>query len=152
MKLAEALQERADLNRKIDQLRSRIQSNALVQEGEKTAEDPAKLMRELDESLDRLEYLIRRINLTNSASVVEGSTLTELIAKKDVMKLRQSAYRDVIYSASQTTHRARGTEIKILAAVSVEKLQKKSDELAKQIRLIDNLIQQANWQTDLSEE
>lgn len=33
MKLAEALQERADLNKKIEQLRSRITSNALMQEG-----------------------------------------------------------------------------------------------------------------------
>ena len=31
MKLAEALQERADLNKKIEQLRSRITSNALMQ-------------------------------------------------------------------------------------------------------------------------
>ena len=45
MKLAEALQERADLNRRIEQLRARIQTNALVQEGEKPAEDPQKLIR-----------------------------------------------------------------------------------------------------------
>ena len=34
MKLAEALQERADLNIRIQQLRSRLENNALVQEGE----------------------------------------------------------------------------------------------------------------------
>ena len=39
MKLAEALQERADLNRKIAQLRQRIAKNVLVQEGELPAED-----------------------------------------------------------------------------------------------------------------
>ncbi len=33
MKLAEALQERADLNRKIEQLKSRLNNNVLVQEG-----------------------------------------------------------------------------------------------------------------------
>ena len=33
MKLAEALQERADLNRRIEQLRDRLENNALVQEG-----------------------------------------------------------------------------------------------------------------------
>lgn len=38
MKLAEALQERADLNRKIDQLRARLSANATVQEGEKPGE------------------------------------------------------------------------------------------------------------------
>ena len=40
MKLAEALQERADLNRNIEQLRSRLRNNVLVQEGEQPAEDP----------------------------------------------------------------------------------------------------------------
>lgn len=33
MKLAEALQERADLNRRIEQLRNRLENSALVQEG-----------------------------------------------------------------------------------------------------------------------
>ena len=48
MKLAEALQERADINRNIQQLKSRLQNNVLVQEGEKTAEEPEKLKQELD--------------------------------------------------------------------------------------------------------
>ena len=39
MKLAEALQERADLNRQIEQLQARLYNNAVVQEGEKPAED-----------------------------------------------------------------------------------------------------------------
>lgn len=38
MKLAEALQERADLNRKIQQLQSRLMNNATVQEGEEPPE------------------------------------------------------------------------------------------------------------------
>ena len=48
MKLAEALQERADLNKKIEQLRSRITSNALMQEGVLPVEDPEQLLKELD--------------------------------------------------------------------------------------------------------
>lgn len=54
MKLAEALQERADLNRNIEQLRKRLNSNVLVQEGERTAEEPERLKRELDASVERL--------------------------------------------------------------------------------------------------
>ena len=151
MKLAESLQERADLNRRIDQLRIRIQNNVLVQEGEKPAEDPDKLIKELDECLKRLEYLMYRINLTNCQYTVDGETLTELIARKDVLKLKQSAYRDTIYAASQSAHRARNTEIKILTVIKVDALQKKADALAKEIRLLDNKIQQANWTADLME-
>ena len=43
MKLAEALQERADLNRKIEQLNNRLSNNALVQAGEVPAETREKL-------------------------------------------------------------------------------------------------------------
>ena len=40
MKLAEALQERADLNRTIQQLKERLDNNVLVQEGQQPAEQP----------------------------------------------------------------------------------------------------------------
>ena len=83
MKLAEALQERADLNRNIEQLKNRLSSNALVQEGEQPVECPENLKQELDASISRLSYLIARINRTNCQTVVEGQTLTELIAQKD---------------------------------------------------------------------
>ena len=151
MKLAEALQERADLNTRIEQLRSRIQSNVLVQEGEKPDEKPEKLLKELNEDLNRLEYLIQKINLTNCKCLLDGTSLTELIAKKDVLKLKQSAYRDILYSASQKTNRARNTEIKIVSVIDVEALQKEADRIAKEVRLIDNQIQQANWTVDLIE-
>ena len=58
MKLAEALQERADLNRQIEQLRSRLSHNAIVQEGEAPAEDPGDLLAQLDRATARLEELM----------------------------------------------------------------------------------------------
>ena len=80
MKLAEALQERADLNRKIEQLRVRFAANALVQEGEQPAEDPEQLKVELDGAIDRLGYLIERINMTNASTmfviVFKGTVLS----------------------------------------------------------------------------
>lgn len=41
------LQERADLNKKISDLRGRLNQNSLVQEGERPNEDPTVLMQEL---------------------------------------------------------------------------------------------------------
>ena len=151
MKLAEALQERADLNRKIEELRRRLGNCVLVQEGEEPAEDPALLLRELDGTLDRLETLMARINLTNSRTRVEGMTLTELIAKKDALLLKLSAYRDLVYTAGQSTSRARGTEIKVKAVLKASDLQKEADNLAKEARRIDNLLQETNWKTNLKE-
>lgn len=149
MKLAEALQERADLNSKINELRSRLSNNATVQEGEAPAENPAELLSQLDECAARLEELMARINATNCATVTERGTLTELIARRDCLTLRLSAYRNLVNEASCLAPRATRTEIKIVSAVDVKKVQKQADELAKELRLTDNLIQQSNWLTEL---
>lgn len=151
MKLAEALQERADLNVRIQQLKSRLENNAIVQEGEKPSEDPEKLLMELDECTDSLEYLISHINLTNSSVRADGKTLTELIAAKDALTLKLSVYRELVYNSGRTAYRARNSEIKILPTMSVSELQKQVDEMSKSLRLMDNLLQQTNWSTELIE-
>ena len=152
MKLAEALQERADLNRKIDELDSRIRQNVLVQEGEKPNEDPNELFEELKSAVDRLETLIRQINFSNCKHTIRGLALTEIIARKDTLKELYNVYRSALSAASQSTSRARGTEIKILPVVDVKKLRGESDEIAKEIRELDNALQEANWTFDLIEE
>ena len=149
MKLAEALQERADLNRRIQQLQQRLNSNAIVQEGEQPAEDPAELLAELDGCVGNLERLITRINLTNCQTQVGGESLTALLARRDALKLKLSVYRDLAYNASQLARRATRTEIKVLSSVSVKDVQKQADGLAKELRLLDNSIQAANWTTEL---
>lgn len=152
MKLAEALQERADLNKKIESLRYRLENNATVQEGEKSSEDIYSLLDELNQSTDRLAELIAKINLTNCKTIVDGLTLTELIAKKDVLMVKVAIYRNLVNEASNISRRARGSEIKILPNLSVVDLQKEADLLSKEIRIIDNKIQSTNWQIDLMNE
>ena len=149
MKLAEALQERADLNRRIQQLQQRLGNNAVVQEGEAPAEDPAALLRELDGCAENLERLIARINLTNCRAEVDGESLTALLARRDALKLRLGAYRDLAHSASQLGRRGMRSEIKLLSAVNVRELQKQVDQMAKELRVLDNSIQAANWATEL---
>ena len=151
MKLAEALQERADINIKLSNLSGRLTANCVVQEGERPAEKPAELLNEYAECSKRLEYLIAAINKTNCVTKIGESTITELLAKKDVLAVKLSVYRNLITSASQTAKRARHTEIKILSTVDVRELQKTADLMAKELRQLDNSIQAANWQTDLIE-
>ena len=151
MKLAEALQERSDLNRKIEQLNRRLFNNILVQEGEEPAEEPQLLIAELDESVARLEYLMAAINLTNCITKTDGMTLTELIAKKDALMVKISAYRRIVNTASENTHRARGTEIKVKAVVRASDIQKQLDQMSRELRLLDNKLQATNWTVDLIE-
>ena len=152
MKLAEALQERADLNRKIEQLKSRIYCDVLVQEGEKPNEDPNAMIEELESCVSRLEYLMGKINHSNCVIKVNGVSLTDLIAKRDALQLLHKSYRDVVSAASQSTDRARGTEIKIVSVVNVAALRKEMDTVAKDLRVVDNTLQQANWTFDLIED
>ena len=149
MKLAEALQERADINRRIDQLRYRLSRNATVQEGETPAEDPNELIKELDACVARLEELMARINRTNSENTVDGKTLTELIAKRDALSIKLSVYRSFLSEASNLAGRATRNEIKILSTVNVRKLQKQVDDMSRDLRLTDNALQQANWTLEL---
>lgn len=151
MKLAEALQERADLNKKISDLQGRLNQNSLVQEGEIPNEDPNVLMQELEAAIARLQQLIKDINLTNCATIVEGRSLTQIIAEKDGAIMRLSAYRELADSASSINYRTRGSEIKMVTTVNVSELQKTADKISREIRTLDNLLQYTNWTVDLIE-
>ena len=149
MKLAEALGERADLQKRIEQLRTRLENNAKVQEGEKPNEDPTELLAELDSCCERLEELIIRINHTNSVAVTDGETLSAIIAKRDVLTMKIAAIRALLASANMNIRRMSGSEVKILPTVNVRAMQKDLDKLSKQLRETDTKLQGANWNTDL---
>ena len=71
MKLAEALNQRADLQKRIAQLRERLSNNVKVQEGDQPAEKPEELFQDLDDCLKQLKDMIVRINRTNLISLRE---------------------------------------------------------------------------------
>ena len=149
MKLATALSERADLQRRISELSVRLNNNAKVQEGEKPAEDPAALLAELDDCLKRLEDLIARINKTNNETVDGGVTIADLIARRDCLKERIRIMRAFLNETSDRVNRYSKAEIKILSTVSVSELQKQVDAYAKELRETDERIQGLNWTTEL---
>ena len=149
MKLAEALQERADLVKNIRQLENRLIENAMVQEGEKPAEDPQQLLQKLEDCVERLNELVARINLTNCMTRKYGQSITELIAKRDCLDIKIRTYRSVAEAASRVCYRARGSEIKILSTLNVSDMQNRIDEMCKERRETENIIQEINWTTDL---
>ena len=151
MKLATALSERADIQRRLSQLQTRLDNNAKIQEGEEPAEDPKALLKELDALLERLEWLMTRINLTNSRTLSDGVTVTALIARRDCLKKRVNLMRSFLDSASAKVDRYSQKEIKILSAVKVSTLQKQLDDVSKELRETDERIQALNWTTELME-
>ena len=149
MRLAEALTERSDIQKRIEQLRKRLKINAKVQAGEKPAEDPELLLKELNHLIDNLTDLITRINKTNSETMVDQESLTSLLAKRDTLALKIQIMRETLESASSTIMRNTKTEIKIISTISVAATQKKVDALSKELRQLDVKIQEVNWTTDL---
>ncbi|MBR1606906.1 MAG: DIP1984 family protein [Clostridia bacterium] len=149
MKLAEALAERADLQKRVEQTKARLKNNAWVQEGERPAEDPTALEKELFALCDQLEKLVTRINLTNAAAIEDGLSITALLARRDTLSTYVAGLRDFLDEASRTPVRAARGEIRILPTVNVQEYRKKADALSKELRGLDMRIQRLNWTTDL---
>ena len=95
MKLAEALALRSDLQKRAAQLQVRLNNNARVQEREKPAENPQTLLAELDTIMAELEDLVTRINLTNSAPLPTGETITALLSRRDCLSKKTETLRKI---------------------------------------------------------
>ena len=151
MKLAEALLERKSLTQKIEALRERLTENALVQEGDQPSEQPQALMAELNDAVNQLESLIRRINATNNvAQLADGTTVSQAIVTRDMLRLRREALEKVAEAASMRQARYMRTEVRYVATVNTAELRKQIDALSKDWRELDAQIQAVNWMTELA--
>ena len=89
MKLATALSERADVQRRLSQLHTRLNNNAKVQEGDEPAEDPKALLKELDALLpssERPEHTEDHegfFHLTDMKGTVEKAELHYIVRDHD---------------------------------------------------------------------
>ncbi|WP_252241458.1 DIP1984 family protein [Clostridium sp. ZBS18] len=135
MKLAEALNLRADLQKRIASLKERLIRNAKVQEGDAPSENPIVLLKELDNNIVELEKLIKVINKTNSITYVENESIVDIIARRDVIGLKLSVLRSFVNTASEKIDRYSNKEIKILSTVDVAEKQAEVDNLSKEYRL-----------------
>lgn len=150
MKLAEALILRADTQKRIEQLKSRLLNNIVVQEGEQPVESPMDLLKELGLAIQELEKLVSAINRTNQNTVLEdGRTLSEAIVHRDIWLKKREVLMSIIETASQKEDRYSMSEIRRVLTIDVSRFAKEADQLAKEIRQWDIEIQKSNWQTEL---
>lgn len=100
---------------------------------------------------DELEGLIAQINRTNLATrVPTGETLTDALARRDILALRQAVLRQVADAGGERQERYGLAEIRILPTVDVGDLRRRADELARERRELDTAIQETNWTTELA--
>lgn len=152
MRLAEALIERAEIQKLNSQLITRAESNAKVQEGDAPAENPKDLLNEYKNNMERFLYLVQKINLTNSTtSFDEKETMADAIARRDSIKSQIASLRRIIAAMQITQSRYSTTEIRFVRCLDVKVVQTEIDSLSKLYRQIDTRLQELNWTTDLAE-
>lgn len=150
MKLAEALILRADLQKRMEQIRNRLRNNILIQEGEEPSEDPEILFQEFINTQKELTEIIKKINKTNNTTKFnEEWMLSDALVERDALIQRRSIYSSAVDQASERTDRYSRTEIKYVSTINVKEYQKEVDKLSKEYRELDTKIQGLNWNIDL---
>lgn len=150
MKLAEALIERADLQRRLAQLTQRLTQNAQYQEGEQPAEDPNALLADYFRTSEALQKLVVAINLANNRIVLEnGISMVEALAQREQLKTTHAMLIQLANAAMPAQDRYSRSEIKRISAVDIKQIRKQADNIAQQHRSLDTQIQRANWLNEL---
>lgn len=151
MKLAEALLLRADVQKKLASLQTRAQKYTVVQEGERPAEDPNEMLRQIAAIADELRRLVFAINAANlQHTIAGGETITAALARRDSLTLHHRALVGVVESCVKPVERYGAKEIRWVTTVDVPTLQRQVDDMAKQIRELNAAIQEAGWRVELA--
>ena len=134
MKLAEALLRRADMQKKLASLKSRIAENVKVQDGDTPSENPNELLLQANQVMSELYALIDHIHRTNAIAVMP-----------DLHRLLQTAIDNAKTEGDRYSYR----EIKWQKVIEPVRLQKQADDIAVKLRNLNIQLQAANWQIDL---
>lgn len=149
MKLAEALNRRAALIEKSQQLRSRLKDCIKIQEGDEPTENVNQVIEELDQILDELRLLIYRINMTNANTFIDDRNITSLLAERDILSMRTKTLYESLKHLTEREERFGRMEIKYVRTVNANDFRKLHDQCAAQLRELDLKIQAIGWSTDL---
>ena len=112
MKLAEALLRRADMQKKLASLKSRIAENVKVQDGDTPSENPNELLLQANQVMSELYALIDHIHRTNAIAVMpDGATMLSTLVKRDELAERHRLLQTAIDNAKTEGDRYSHREI-----------------------------------------
>ena len=150
MKLAEALLERGELQKRLLSLRARIEHNAVVQEGETPSEDPNDLLEQAMRLADQMADVVKSINRANQQGrLADGRTMLEALVERDQLRRKHGILQQAVEGTKRDGYRYSSSEVKWVNVVNVGELQRRSDELSRQIRELNAKLQEANWQIEI---
>ncbi|MGA7704117.1 MAG: DIP1984 family protein [Solirubrobacteraceae bacterium] len=153
MIVGEALNRRSDLQKRIARLQERLRASVLVQEGDEPPESAGELLAEVGSLCDELQRLLAQINHTNASTKLStGETVTEGLARRDVLPLRQGTLRAAVRAATNDgLARYSRSEVRMVRQIRVGEIQGRLDGMSKERRELDNQLQEHNWTTSLVE-
>ena len=152
MKLAEALSLRKDLETRVATLKTLLGEASKVQEGDEPAEKPESLMDELDGCLEKLEYYVYNINVTNmNIKDEDGKTMTKLLSERDTLRKRIDVLDYAFKTITGALTRYSRNEIRNVVTIDQKTLRSKINQLSQQYRQLDMKIQELNFTNDLIE-
>lgn len=166
MLLAEALAARKDVTKEIESLAARLKAASVRYEDEATSgEDPARVLGQLGQALDRLEDLSVRINRSNNNTKLNFEdrelSVMEAIALRERLLLEAKARRGAVTTIEEATGSGRAArwpsarrakdDLREIPTVDLREERRAADELSEKVRRLDLAVQQRNWTTELSE-
>lgn len=150
MKLAEALVLRADLQKKLENLKRRLANSVRKLDDIQVIEDPEVLKLEAEETITALYSLIDRIYRTNQSVILpSGQSMVTVLAKRDELVERRKLLDYIINKSLPDSGLYFNERGKWQPAIDISAYQKQMDDIAMQIRRLNLDIQQTNWQVNL---
>ena len=92
--------------------------------------------------------------MTNVHATIDGESLTQLIARRDVLSKRVAIMGNIVNQIGTNDIRFGKNEIRsirTIRTVDVRELHKEVDKYSKQLRELDLKIQELNWTVELVE-
>lgn len=152
MKLAEALAERAHLQRRLEEAKNRLCASVRFRQGEEMLEDPMALLDLIDATTESLRDYLAQINHTNIAvRAPDGRTLTELIAARDAALARFKTYKSAWekLSGDDRTYYSDAQAI-MKRALAPAVLRERMDKAGLEWHRLNRVIQRLNWEAELA--
>lgn len=166
MKIAEALLLRKELAKEAETLMQQFNGNITVVDGVKPRRNAFVIEKKFFDCYAQLEKLIININHTNNTTIVDGVSVMNMIARRDVLKGIIPQYRTMYSKADQVvaastqkiaTTDGKGNYIKIdnpnqpVEGLNTVTMEKSYNEMASELRTLDLKLQALTWQVDLIE-
>ena len=134
MKLGEALALRAELQKRMHQVQTRLLENASVQEGDTPALQPRELLAEYRAIVGEHERIVRRINRTNLVVRMridqEEATRAAAIVRRERLAREAGVLRELASHAVPSRNRFLRTEVRHVPTIDVAAVLAEADGLS----------------------